>query len=89
MLEFERNAPQKIRLNIEFESCEFVDYVQMAKFVEAIYNEQKFDTVENSLKFCSQKLKENFSSLSFLKMEIFKLEIVKNGLFGAKIEIKY
>ena len=36
-----------------------------------------------------EKLKEKFGSLSFLKMEILKIEIVKNATVGARAEFKY
>ncbi|QKF92855.1 dihydroneopterin aldolase [Campylobacter sp. CCUG 57310] len=89
MLEFERTNPQKVRINAEFASENFIDYVEVIEFVEAVYEEFKFQTVENSLEICSQKLKEKFSGLKFLKMEILKTEIFKNALVGAKIELEY
>lgn len=89
MLEFERTNPQKVRINAEFQSVQFIDYVEVIEFIEMIYNEHKFQTVENSLEICALKLKEKFSGINFLKMEILKTEILKNALVGAKIELKY
>lgn len=89
MLDFERTTPQKVRINAEFQSRGFIDYVEVINFIESTYNECKFETVENSLDICARNLKEKFGSLTFLKMEILKTEIIKNALVGAKIEIKY
>ena len=82
--------PQKVRVSAEFESGEFIDYVEMINFIEEIYAAgENFGTVESSLEICAKKLKEKFSSLSFLKMEILKIEIVKNATVGARAEFKY
>ena len=89
LLDFERVTPQKVRVSTEFESGEFIDYVEMINLIEEIYAQEKFDTVESSLEICATKLKEKFGSLSFLKMEILKIEIVKNATVGARAEFKY
>lgn len=89
LLDFERVTPQKVRVSAEFESGEFIDYVEMINFIEEIYAREKFGTVESSLEICAKKLKEKFNSLSFLKMEILKIEIVKNATVGARAEFKY
>ena len=89
LLDFERVKPQKVRVSAEFESGEFIDYVEMINFIEEIYARAKFGTVESSLEICAKKLKEKFGSLSFLKMEILKTEIVKNATVGARAEFKY
>ena len=83
LLDFERVTPQKVRVSAEFESGGFIDYIEVINFIEEIYAR------ENSLEICAKKLKEKFSSLSFLKMEILKIEIVKNALVGARAEFKY
>ena len=87
MLDFERVKPQKIRINAEFKSESFVDYVEIINFIERIYNEHKFETVENSLEICAANLKREFDSIRYLKMEILKTEIIKNALVRARIEV--
>ena len=89
LLDFERVTPQKVRVSVEFESGEFIDYVEMINLIEEIYAREKFGTVESSPEICAKKLKEKFNSLSFLKMEILKIEIVKNATVGARAEFKY
>ncbi|WP_211436533.1 MULTISPECIES: dihydroneopterin aldolase [unclassified Campylobacter] len=89
LLEFERLNPQKVRINVEFQSSDFIDYVEVINFIESIYNEHKFETVENSLEVCAKNLKDKFSSLTSLKMEILKTEILNNALVGARFESKY
>lgn len=89
MLDVERTTPQKVRINAEFQSLNFICYVDVINFIEQIYNEYKFMSVENSLEVCAQNLKRKFQDLKFLKMEILKIEILKNAMVGAKIEIRY
>ena len=89
LLDFERTTPQKLKFSAEFQSTEFIDYVEVINFIEQIYAEGKFGSVESSLETCAKKLKEKFSSLSFLKMEIWKMEIIKNAMVGARVEVKY
>lgn len=89
LLEFERIRSQKVRINVEFQSSDFIDYVEVINFIESIYDEHKFKTVENSLEVCSKSLKDKFGSLTLLKMEILKIEILDNALVGARFESKY
>jgi dihydroneopterin aldolase len=89
LLDFERTTPQRVRINIEFQSNGFIDYIDMINFIEIIFDTEKFGSVESAVEITSQRLKENFSNLIFLKMEILKIEIVKNALVGARIDIKY
>ena len=89
LLDFERERPQKVRVSVEFQSGEFIDYIEVINFIEEIYAREKFGTVESSLEICAKKLKEKFNSLSSLKMEILKTEIVKNATVGARAEFKY
>ena len=89
LLDFKRTTPQRVRINIEFQSNGFIDYIDMINFIETIFDTEKFGSVESAVEITSQRLKENFSNLIFLKMEILKIEIVKNALVGARIDIKY
>ncbi len=89
MLDFERVTPQKIRINAEFKSENFIDYVEVVNFIEEFYGEQKFQSVEDSASQTAQALKAKFPSLTALNFEILKTEIIKNALVGAKIEIVY
>ena len=89
MLDFERVTPQKIRINAEFKSENFIDYVEVVNFIEEFYGEQKFQSIENSVSRTAQALKAKFPSLTALNFEILKTEIIKNALVGAKIEIVY
>lgn len=89
MLDFERVTPQKVRINAEFKSENFIDYVEIINFIEEFYGEQKFQSVEDSASQTAQALKAKFPSLTALNFEILKTEIIKNALVGAKIEIVY
>ncbi|MBE2984182.1 dihydroneopterin aldolase [Campylobacter sp. RM9344] len=89
MLDFERVKPQKIRINANFTSDGFIDYVEIINFIENFYNEHKFQSVEESVEKISIALKQKFSNLTSLNLEILKLEILKNALVGAKVESIY
>lgn len=87
MLEFERKTPQKVRFNAEFCSDEFIDYVEFRDFVKHIYQTHKFEKVEESLDRLCRELKSKFSSITHLKLEILKLEILKDAIVGARLEM--
>ncbi|MCR4941979.1 MAG: dihydroneopterin aldolase [Campylobacter sp.] len=89
MLDFERTNPQKVRINAEFQSSEFIDYIQIMDFIQSYYNDKKFQSVEESLKEVSKALKEIFSNLISLKIEILKIQVVNNAHVGARLEIIY
>lgn len=72
-------------MNLEICSTSFIDYVLIIDFVKNFYNERQFQSVEESLEETSKALKEKFSSLTSLKMEILKTEILPNAVVGAKI----
>ena len=56
LLDFERVTPQKVRVSAEFESGEFIDYVEVINLIEEIYAQEKFGTVESSLEICAKKV---------------------------------
>ena len=64
MLDFERITPQKVRINAEFKSENFIDYVEVINFIEEFYGEQKFQSVEDSVSRTAQALKVKFPSSS-------------------------
>ena len=72
-------------MNLEICSTGFIDYVLIIDFVKNFYNERRFQSVEESLEETSKALKEKFGSLTSLKMEILKTEILPNAVVGAKI----
>jgi dihydroneopterin aldolase len=85
MLDFERVGKQEVQVNLEICSTSFVDYILVMDFINSFYNEKKFQGVEESLEVTCKALKEKFSSLTSLKMEILKTEILPNAVVGAKI----
>lgn len=89
MLDFERVTPQKVRINAEFASGEFIDYAKVASMTQQFYDERKFQSVEESVDEISKFFKDKFPSLIWLKFEILKLEIIQNANVGAKIHVTY
>ncbi|KAA6228502.1 dihydroneopterin aldolase [Campylobacter sp. LR286c] len=86
MLDFERKKKQKIIVKISAKSNTFLDYTKLAKEIKKIYKKEKFYTIEESLKFISENLKNNFNELSYLKIITYKPQILKNTRVGAKIK---
>lgn len=89
MLDVERTKAQKVRVNAEFTSSDFINYVDIINAIKQIYDEFKFESVEKSVEKVAQILKAKFTNLSSLNFEILKVEIIKNAKVGAKIEIIY
>ena len=85
MFDFERVAKQEVKVSLEFRSTSLIDYVLVIDFIQNFYNEQRFQSVEESLEITSKALKDKFSSLTSLDMEILKPEIMPNAIVGAKI----
>ena len=85
MFDFERVAKQEVKVSLEFRSTSLIDYVAVIDFIQNFYNEQQFQSVEESLEVTSKALKDKFSSLTSLDMEILKTEILPNAIVGAKI----
>ena len=57
LLDFERTTPQRVRINIEFQSNGFIDYIDMINFIETIFDTEKFGSVESAVEITSQRLK--------------------------------
>ncbi len=79
ILDFERETPQKIVLDISFEydyknSSSFIDYSIVAKDIENIMIEQKFELLEDAIIHI-----ENFLNKSY-KIENLKIKISKPNI---------
>ena len=77
MFDFERVAKQEVKVSLEFRSTSLIDYVLVADFIKEVYNEMKFQSVEESLEATCKALKERFSSLTSLDIRQIALKISK------------
>ena len=89
ILDFEREKPQLVRICAKFEADEFIDYAKTCTEFEKIFNEQKFELVEDALKFCEAKFKEKFPTLKYFYMKILKPQILQNAVVGVETEKFY
>lgn len=88
-LDFERKHKQEIRLYIEYQSSEIIDYTLIMQEIELIYKKHKFKFVEESIKATFEKLKIKFPNLISVKIKIIKSQALKNCKVGAMDEIVY
>jgi len=89
VLEFEREIPQKIRVDAEFIGKDFINYAQACEFIEMKFHEMKFALVEDALDFFALEFKALFPSLKEFSMKITKKEIIKNAKVGVKGKFNY
>lgn len=86
ILDFERQKKQVVIIKIKAKSDIFLDYAQVTKHIKQIYKKQKFQTIEESLEFSSQGLKQAFPQIYELKITVIKPHIIKNTKVGASIK---
>lgn len=89
ILDFERKQKQKIIIKAKVRSYEFLNYADLICIIKKYYKKQKFYTLEESLEFTCSKLKEDFPSLNYIKLQIYKPKIIKNAKVGIEIEKIY
>lgn len=92
ILKHERENPQKVKLDLSLHVKEkkmSVDYVKVAFLVKKTYKRKCFFTVEESLEYLSEILKEKYPQLNKICIKIIKPEALKNCGVGARLEKKY
>ena len=89
LLEFERLEKQKISLKITAKANNFLDYAEVTKLSKKYIKAKKFFTLEEANKKLAKKIKNTFPQLKKIKIEIIKLEIMKNTKLSAKYKKNY
>lgn len=89
LLDFERTTEQFVEISLKFGSSEFMDYAQICKELEEIFNKNQFFTIEEALEFCLSHFKAKFPTLSYFYMEILKPDILQNAVVGCELEKFY
>lgn len=81
ILPFEREKEQRVIINCsfkyKFKDDDFIDYSQVAKDIENIMIEKKFDLIEDALLLINDFLHNKYP-LKNLKLTIIKPDILKN-----------
>ncbi len=83
ILPFEREEPQKVIVNIDFEYVfykqdkEFIDYSKVAKLVKKTMKTKQFGLIEDAIIFLEKKLYKKYN-ISALNIQITKPDILPN-----------
>ncbi len=67
----------------------FIDYTQVVTIITEMLSNNKYFLIEDALEEITQKLKNTFKNIIFIKLEILKPKIVKNCTIGVKFSKKY
>ncbi len=80
ILDFEREIPQDVIINVEIEYSyaekDFINYADVATLIKSRVQEAKFLLLEDALLDLSQLLKEKFSLINKLSLKITKPSIL-------------
>lgn len=92
ILEEERRAPQTVILHVKIryayhEDC-FINYADVALFLERTMQEQKYFLLENALEDLSKKLLTLYPAIETLKLKILKPSILANATVGVMRKTK-
>ena len=93
ILEEERYTPQKVVLHVkmdyDYRENSFINYADVASFLEAHMNEMRYGLLEDALNDLSKKLKTMYPQISKLTLKIGKPTILSNALVGVSHKINY
>ncbi|CAM4120480.1 dihydroneopterin aldolase [Campylobacter armoricus] len=89
LLDYERIQEQKVLIELEAKSKNFLDYAKLCEKIEIIYKKKKFKTIEKSLKYLCKSIKKYHKKLKFISITCYKPDVIKNALVGASIVKKY
>jgi len=79
ILDFERVTPQDVIVNVEIEYIfneTFINYAEVAQFIEIQMQKEKFLLLEDALSYFSQHLKKKFPQIDTLYVKITKPSIL-------------
>jgi 7,8-dihydroneopterin aldolase/epimerase/oxygenase len=79
ILEFERETPQDVIVNLELEYLydkEFINYADVVQMIKSLMIEHQFLLLEDAILKLSKKLKEKFQQINTLKLKITKPSIL-------------
>ena len=80
ILDFERETPQEVIINLELEYeyiNDFINYADVAKSMRSAMTEKKFGLLEDALEHLFSLLKESYPDISALFIKITKPSILE------------
>lgn len=89
ILDFERKKKQELELKLRVCSQEFLDYAELIFWLKKSFKEQKFKLLEDALSYVELELKKLYPHVSYLKLRISKLRIIKHAKVGVVLEKFY
>jgi len=92
ILDFERVTPQKVIINTEIfyeYNGNYLDYAKVSEIIKNILQNKKFEILEDSLDYICSYLKNEYTNIIKIDLEILKPNILDNMIVGAKIIKKY
>ncbi len=90
ILPIEREKRQKIVVNAkiqyDYKSDNFIDYVKIIETIKSTIITEKFELLEDALKFLTKELKKKFSCISQIELKISKPDILQECIVAVKIK---
>ncbi len=90
ILEEERTQAQNIiidaKIKYDFDTIHFIDYAQVAKFMQDLMQKEKFLLIEDALESIASTLKQQFPTINQITLKISKPDILDSCVVGAKIK---
>ncbi len=88
ILDFERETPQKVIINISFDynftdKSTFIDYSKVVNEIESIMKEKKFELLEDAILHIDSFLRNNYQ-IEKLDIKISKPNILTNCIVSLK-----
>lgn len=89
ILDFERTNEQRVVINLSFEyfyndkSKDFIDYSEVANFLETSMKERKFELIEDAILFLRKNLKQSYK-IEKLWIKISKPDIMNNCIVSVE-----
>jgi len=88
ILDFERTAPQRIRIeciiDYTYIGGKFINYADVADCIKQTMQDQKFELIETALETLASTLKEQFPLIEALSLTIRKPDILASCTVGIK-----
>lgn len=89
ILDEERISPQRVLIDISFEyyfdenGSYFIDYSQVANFVQVTMCEKKFELIEDAILYIRKELRNQYE-IKNLWIKIAKPDILKNAIVSVE-----
>ena len=82
ILDFERHAPQSVRVDAEigydYETDRYIDYAAVAECIKTTVKEGRFGLIETALETLQNRLKTEFPAIKTLTLSLSKPDILSD-----------